>query len=103
MGKHQYPCTRLDLETKLKAIVGRTLGEIDTAHVFKLTETNPKVTGIAGDVIEQSVIGYPPNSGQEPDLVVDGVEIELKTTGLKRASKGRGLHEGGLMRPAAIL
>ena len=91
MGKHQYPCTRLDLETKLKAIVGRTLGEIDTAHVFKLTETNPKVTGIAGDVIEQSVIGYPPNSGQEPDLVVDGVEIELKTTGLKRASKGRGM------------
>lgn len=87
----QYRCTKAELARKLEAAVGKTLGEVDSAHVFDVAKNNPKVTGIAGDVIEQSVIGYPPNSVQEPDLVVDGTEVELKTTGLRRSKKMKGL------------
>ncbi len=69
---------------KLHQSVGKTLGQVDYNNVFAKTIKNPKITGIAGDVIEQSVIGYPPDSKQRPDLLVDGVETELKTTGLIR-------------------
>lgn len=90
VGDNQYRCSWVELEGKLVEATGKTLGEVDAAHVFDLTRTNPKVTGIAGDVVEQSVIGYPANSDQEPDLVIDGVETELKTTGLRRSKKGKG-------------
>lgn len=83
--------TWIELEGKLEKTLGKTLGEVDSKNVFAVTRTNPKVTGIAGDVIEQSVIGYSANSDQEPDLVIDGVETELKTTGLRRSKKGKGL------------
>ena len=63
--------------------LNKTLGEIDKNHVFDRTLTNPKITGIAGDVIEQSVLGYPADQRQEPDLLVDGIKVELKTTGIK--------------------
>lgn len=88
---YQYHTTKSDLEHKLEKAINKTLGEVDTTHVFDIAKKNPKVTGIAGDVIEQSVIGYPANSAQEPDLVVDGEEVELKTTGLRISKKMRGL------------
>lgn len=84
-----YEVTRFDLEETLDAAVGKTLGEVDAANVFDRTKTNPKITGIAGDVVEQSILGYPPNSAQEPDLIVDGEPTELKTTGLRRSKKKR--------------
>lgn len=74
---------REELERILSAIKGRTLGEIDINHVFDKTIEHPKVTGIAGDVIEQSVLGYPADQKQRPDLDVDGVPTELKTTGMR--------------------
>lgn len=86
-----YQFTRIDLEDILDDVVGKTLGEADAANVFDKTKTNPKVTGIAGDVVEQSILGYPANSIQEPDLVVDGEPTELKTTGLRRSKKNAGL------------
>lgn len=43
----------------LDSIEGKTLGDVDTKNVFARTIENPKITGIAGDVIEQSVLGYP--------------------------------------------
>ena len=46
----------------------------------------PKITGIAGDVIEQSVFGYQADTKQEADLLIDGRPVELKTTGLKKSS-----------------
>lgn len=67
--------------------VGKTLGELDSQNIFHRTVEHPKITGIAGDVIEQSVIGYPPDSKQEPDLLVDGIPIELKTTGIRKSKK----------------
>ena len=36
----------------LDATKDRTLGEVDKNNVFRKTITKPKITGIAGDVIE---------------------------------------------------
>lgn len=85
MPKHEFK--REDLNNIFNNIRGKTLGEVDVNNVFAKTMSNPKVTGIAGDVIEQSVLGYPADNKQKPDLVVDGVDTELKTTGLKRIKK----------------
>lgn len=87
--KHFF--TRMQLEDVLDSVRGKTLGEVDSAHVFDKTKEHPKVTGIAGDVIEQSVLGYPADVKQEPDLIVDGEEVELKTTGLRPSKKDEGL------------
>lgn len=67
----------------LDSCINKTLGEVDVNNVFDKTKEKPKITGIAGDVIEQSVLGYPADTRQEPDLNVDGIKTELKTTGLK--------------------
>lgn len=79
--------TRIQLEQLLDACLQKTLGEVDKQHVFRKTETNPKITGIAGMVIEQSVLNYPADSKQEPDLIVDGEQVELKTTGIRYGKK----------------
>lgn len=65
---------------------GKTLGEVDVKNVFDRTKYNPKITGIAGDVIEESVLGYGSDTKQAPDILVDGIDTEVKTTGLKRTS-----------------
>lgn len=85
-GSHFFK--RAELETILFAVKDKTLGEVDKNHVFDKTKTNPKITGIAGDVIEQSVLGYPADQAQRPDLDVDGVPTELKTTGMRRKKDG---------------
>ena len=66
----------------LEGIKGKTLGEIDKSNQFARAATNKKITGIAGDVIEQSVFGYARDSNQECDIEIDGIQTELKTTGL---------------------
>lgn len=85
MSEHSFD--KIELEKILKGIKGKTLGEVDVNNVFKRTKKNPKITGIAGDVIEQSVLGYPPDTKQAPDLNVSGVPTELKTTGIKVSKK----------------
>lgn len=85
-GSHFFK--RDELEAILFAVKDKTLGEVDKNHVFDKSKTNPKVTGIAGDVIEQSVLGYPADQAQRPDLDVDGVPTELKTTGMRRKKDG---------------
>jgi len=86
-----------DLISKLNNVVDKTLGEVDVNSVFDKTITKPKITGIAGDVIEQSVLGYPPDGEQRPDLDVDGTLVELKTTGMR---KKKGQYEA--KEPASI-
>lgn len=81
--------TKESVELILDPTINRTLGEIDAKGVFKRTITNPKITGIAGDVIEQSVLGYGANSDQSPDILIDGVETEVKVTGIKKSLKGK--------------
>lgn len=67
----------------LEGVKGKTLGEVDKSHQFARTINSEKITGIAGDVIEQSVFGYERDSKQECDIEIDGVLTELKTTGVR--------------------
>ncbi len=71
----------------LEGVKGKTLGEVDKSCQFARTEKSSKITGIAGDVIEQSVFGYERDSKQECDIEIDGLLTELKTTGV-RVPKG---------------
>jgi hypothetical protein len=79
--------TRKELDEKLYSVTNKTLGEVDVNNVFIKAIDKPKITGIAGDVIEQSVLGYPADNKQEPDLIVDGLHTELKTTGLRKPKR----------------
>lgn len=79
--------TRQEIDSLLSASVGQTLEQVDKAGLFALHEGKSKVTGIAGDIIEISVLGCERDSKQEPDIVVDGVQVELKTTGLIKPKK----------------
>lgn len=69
----------------LEGALGKTLGEVDAvgSRQFERTLTNPKITGIAGDVIEQSVFRYGRDANQECDIEIDGTLVELKTTGVR--------------------
>ena len=67
----------------LESVKGKTLGEVDKSCQFARTDKSEKITGIAGDVIEQSVFGYERDSKQECDIEIDGVLTELKTTGVR--------------------
>ncbi|MED3354378.1 MutH/Sau3AI family endonuclease [Bacillus thuringiensis] len=72
--------TKKEILKMFDAIVDKTLGEIDKNKVFEYKSKNK---GVAGHVIEKSVLGYPLDSKPRPDIVVDGINIEVKTTGLK--------------------
>ncbi len=91
MGGRQHEFTRAELEGLLAPCISRTLGEVDSADVFLAVDPDrnpdyrPRVKGIIGDVVEQSVLGYPADSDQRPDLLVDGEDVELKTTGLRES------------------
>lgn len=88
MALHKF--SKNQLETILQNVVNKTLGEVDVNNVFDRTITNPKITGIAGDVVEQSILGYPADSDKNADLLVDGVPTELKTTGIREPKKDNG-------------
>mgnify|MGYP002724989070 FL=1 len=75
--------TKEQIYTLLEGVKGKTLGEVDTSRQFDRTLKSDKITGIAGDVVEQSVFGYERDSDQECDIEIDGVLTELKTTGVR--------------------
>lgn len=75
--------TKAFVYTLLEGVKGKTLGEVDSSRQFARTQKSKKITGIAGDVIEQSVFGYARDSKQECDIEIDGVLTELKTTGVR--------------------
>ena len=85
MALHKF--TRKELDTILSSVVGKTLGEADVNNVFNRTIIHPKITGIAGDVVEQSILDYPSDQDKNPDLIVDGINTELKTTGIRKPKK----------------
>jgi DNA mismatch repair protein MutH len=93
LNENLHCFTKKDLVKILDATLEKSLGEVDKKRVFDRTIIYPKITGIAGDVIEQSVLGYPADTRQEPDLIVDGEEVELKTTGLRLSKKNKGQYE----------
>ena len=75
--------TKTQIYDILENAKGKTLGEVDKSRQFDRTIKSEKITGIAGDVIEQSVFGYERDSDQECDIEIDGVLTELKTTGVR--------------------
>lgn len=75
--------TREEVYSLLESVKGKTLGEVDSSNQFARTRENKKITGIAGDVIEQSVFRYKRDSNQECDIEIDGILTELKTTGVR--------------------
>ena len=79
--------TRGDIVSIFSKCFGKTLGELDKNRVFDRTIANPKITGIAGDVVEQSILGYEPDSDQRPDILIDDIPYEVKTTGLRNNKK----------------
>lgn len=83
--------TRQQVESLLNAALNKTLLEVDKAKLFEHHAGKTKVTGIAGDIVEISILGCSRNSDQEPDLIVDGVPVELKTTGMIEPKKDSGV------------
>ena len=79
--------TKQEIDCLLSESVGKTLEQVDKAGLFAQHEGKSKVTGIAGDIIEISVLGCGRDSKQEPDIMVDDVQVELKTTGLIKPKK----------------
>ena len=79
--------TRRQVEDLLKASIGKTLFEVDKAKLFVHHEGRDKMKGIAGDIVEMSILGCKKDSKQEPDIMVDGVSTEIKTTGMIKPKK----------------
>lgn len=88
MPEHKY--TRVDLIQRFDGILGATFEEVDNNGFFNRVRAYSLQKGVVGSLIEQCVLGYEPDSKQEPDLlVVDGskeIKTELKTTGMVIAS-----------------
>lgn len=95
MSEHVY--YKEELIQKFDQILDKTFGQIDKVGVFEhvYEEGFKSQKGIAGSIIEQSVLGYPPDTRQEADLVViengERKDTELKVTGMRISKKG-GLH-----------
>lgn len=88
MANHVF--VKSELQYKLNEIIGKTFGEVDKNRVFDKAIGKPKITGIAGDIIEGSVLEYPSDNEQSPDLIVDGIDTELKVTGLRKVKSKAG-------------
>lgn len=86
-----FEIDKQELIEKLEYALNKKLAELDTVGLFEHHKNHKLVKGIAGDVIEQGLLGYPANSDQEPDLLVieNGTETkwELKTTGILKREK----------------
>lgn len=74
--------TRNQILQLLNAAMGRTLLEVDSRHLFIQYEKMDKVTGLAGNIVEQSILGCEPDNRQDVDIYIDGVGYEIKTTGM---------------------
>ena len=87
-GQVDNKFVRFSLVEHLENCLNKTLGELDIAKECNCVAGMRKKTGIAGDVIEYSVLCLPKKwkgrTKQEPDIEVDGVRYEVKTTGLRR-------------------
>ena len=90
-----YPLDRVFTRAKIDDILNRarglTLGQADKLGLIdKAMIANPNKVqkGIAGDVIELSVLGCKKRDPkQSPDVLIDNVLTELKTTGVIQGKK----------------
>lgn len=80
-----HSVSKEEVESRLEASKNKTLGEIDRHGMFDRVSNMKKVTGVAGTIVEESIMGYPADNKQRPDLLLDGIPTELKTTGVRRS------------------
>lgn len=96
MADHIYD--KAELIMKFDNILEKTFGEIDDIGMFKhiLSEDFKLQKGIAGAVVEQCVLRYPPDTKQEADLIVvdkgNCIDTELKVTGMRISQEGGKAH-----------
>ncbi len=87
--EHKYK--KEELVKLFDSVVGKTLEEIDTKMIFENVKEFNNQKGVIGNVIEQCILGYEPDTKQEADLLIfDGkkeIHTELKSTGLKMSDK----------------
>lgn len=88
--------SRAELDARLSAIVGRTVSGVDSAGVL-LSSRAGRNKGRIGNVVEQSVLGYPPDYDQRPDLLVDGQPWDSSARASSR--RGAGPTRGGPRSP----
>lgn len=74
--------TKSEINRILTEATGKTLLQVDKARLFEKHAGSDKVTGIAGHIIEASVLGCKIDSKQEADILIDNVPHEVKTTGM---------------------
>lgn len=92
MPEHIY--SKEDLIQKFDGILNKTFEQIDYVGMFNhIHEEDFNLQkGIAGAVIEQSVLGYPPDTKQEADLIIiddnERKDTELKVTGMRITKNG---------------
>jgi hypothetical protein len=79
--------TRLEVENLLKAAIGKTLLQVDTAKLFEQHAGSDKVTGIVGHIVEASILGCKIDNEQKPDILIDNVPHEVKATGMIKPKK----------------
>lgn len=74
-----------EVMTKLIAARGKTFRELD--QTGRISTKGNK--GSLGNIIEESVLGYPVNSDPEADIQIGDERYELKVTPLKHVRKGK--------------
>lgn len=74
--------TKEQIFSLLNPAMGKTLYEVDSRHLFVQYEPMEKVTGLAGNIVEQSILGCKADNRQDVDIYIDGVGYEIKTTGM---------------------
>ena len=94
--------TREQIDSLLGSAIGKTLLEVDKSGQFEVHRGHTKVTGIAGDIVEISILGCKRDSKQDADIIVDGVPVEIKTTGLVKTKKNDSLCDFECKEPVSI-
>lgn len=79
--------TSNQIDRILKEVIGKTLLQVDKAGIFQQHAGSEKVTGIAGHIIEASVLGCKIDSKQEADILIDDIPHEVKTTGMVKPKR----------------
>lgn len=87
MQSHYRKEDPLSIELYAKEMIGHSLKEILTEKEYEgITKGSSKAKGEMGQLIEKYYFKYEPNNESRPDFPEAG--LELKTTPLKRLSKG---------------
>jgi|GEM_PF-3074010 len=76
-SEKEHTFTRQEVIRLFDRCLRKPLINLDGSGVFKRLSGNTKVTGIAGDVIEQSVLGYPaflPVFSRSPLILLQSIQ-----------------------------